>query len=62
MTIEEKQLVMYIARDIYVENLRRAKDRPEGENSFAKVVKAVNEGFKSLPPFIGGQETGDANE
>jgi hypothetical protein len=44
MVFDEKQLVMLIARDIYVERLRKSK---EGD-SFAKVVKDVNDGFKSL--------------
>ncbi len=48
MTIEEEQLVMYIARDIYVENLRKGKGVPATDIKFVDVVKDVTEGFKSL--------------
>jgi hypothetical protein len=48
MTLEEKQLVMGIARDIYIENLRKGKNVPVGTDRFANVVKDVKEGLESL--------------
>ena len=39
---------MGIARDIYIENLRKGKYLPQGEGSFVKVVKDVKEGLNSL--------------
>jgi hypothetical protein len=45
MTADE-ELVMYIARDIFIENLRKGKNIPDG--GFAKIVNDVQEGLDSL--------------
>jgi len=48
MTLEEKQLVMSVARDIYVENLRKGKNVPATDSKFVNVVKDVKEGLSYL--------------
>ncbi len=48
MEWEQKREILSIARDIYLENLRKGKNAPQVESSFRSIVIQVKEGFDLL--------------